>query len=111
MMVMMMMFSLACYKHAKGFGRCALFGLQVFITRELFYYVADRRSLGESKSLPPLLPAALAKNKRFVSSRSTWSDHVAKISAIPLNNSFQKNYEDDFMSEQSRKITFPKNSV
>ena len=87
---MMMVFSLACYKHAKGFGRCALFGLQVFITRELFYYVADRRSLGESKSLPPLLPAALAKNKRFVSSRSTWSDHVAKISAIPLNNSFQK---------------------
>ena len=34
-------FSLACYKHAKGFGKCALLGLQVFITRELFYYVAD----------------------------------------------------------------------
>ena len=40
-MMMMMVFSLACYKHAKGFGKCALLGLQVFITRELFYYVAD----------------------------------------------------------------------
>ena len=38
-MMMMMVFSLACYKHAKGFGECALLGLQVFI--ELFYYAAD----------------------------------------------------------------------
>ena len=38
---LMMVFSLACYKHAKGFGECALLGLQVFVTRELFYYVAD----------------------------------------------------------------------
>ena len=53
-------------------------------------------------------PAALAKNKRFVSSRNTWSDHVAKISAIPLNNSFQKNYEDDFMSDQAGRLIFPK---
>ena len=36
---MMMVFSLACFKHAKGFGECALLGLQVFI--ELFYYAAD----------------------------------------------------------------------
>ena len=28
-------------KHAKGFGECALLCLQVFVTRELFYHVAD----------------------------------------------------------------------
>ena len=106
---MMMVFSLACYKHAKGFGESALLGLQVLqVFNNERVILLRGRHFG---ALPSRLPAALAKNKRFVSSRSTWSDHVAKISAIPLNNSFQKNYEDDFMSEQSRKITFPKNSV
>ena len=86
---MMMVFSLACYKHAKGFGECALLGLQVLqVFNNERVILLRGRHFG---ALPSRLPAALAKqNKRFVSSRSTWRDHVAKISAIPLNNSFQK---------------------
>jgi hypothetical protein len=79
MMVMMMVFSLACYKHAKGFGKCALLGLQVFVTRELFYHVADIWRLAPT-------PARRASKKTNVSKvletrgATTWK----KISAIPL---------------------------
>ena len=80
MMVMMMVFSLACYKHAKGFGKCALLGLQVFVTRELFYHVADIWRLAPTPAC-----RASKKNKRFKSSRNTWSDHVEKNKRYPLN--------------------------
>ena len=66
--LMMMVFSLACYKHAKGFGECALLGLQV-----LQVFNNERVILLRGKhfgALPSRLLAALAKqNKRFVSSR------------------------------------------
>ena len=39
MMVMMISF-ISMFKHAKGCGESALLALQVFVTRELFYYVA-----------------------------------------------------------------------
>ena len=80
-----------------------MLALQVFVTRELFYYVADIWRLA-----PTPARRASKKNKRFVSSRNTWSDHVAKVGAIPLNNSFQKNYEYDFMSDQAGRLIFPK---
>ena len=65
---MMMVFSLACYKHAEGFGESALLGLQV-----LQVFNNERVILLRGKhfgALPSRLLAALAKqNKRFVSSR------------------------------------------
>ena len=71
--LMMMVFSLACYKHAKGFGECALLGLQVLqVFNNERVILLRGRHFG---ALPSRLPAALAKqNKRFVSSRSTWRE-------------------------------------
>ena len=79
---MMMVFSLACYKHAKGFGKCALLEvLQAFKIKKVVF--PTWQTFGARPD--DACPAALAKNKRFESSRNTWSDHVEKISAIPLN--------------------------
>ena len=79
--LMMMVFSLACYKHAKGFGKCALLEFASFHIRRVV--------LLRGRQLAPCpadaCPAVLAKNKRFISSRNTWNDHVGKLSAIPLN--------------------------
>ena len=83
-----MVFSLACCKHAKGFGESALLGLQV-----LQVFNNERVILLRGKhfgALPSRLLAALAKqNKRFVSSRK----HVERTTTwrkerYPLHNSF-----------------------
>ena len=70
---MMVVFSIACFKHAKGFGECALLGLQVLqVFNNERIILLRGRHFG---ALPSRLPAALAKqNKRFVSSRSTWRE-------------------------------------
>ena len=90
---MMMVFSLACYKHAKGFGESALLGLQVLqVFNNERVILLRGRHFG---ALPSRLPAALAKqNKRSVSSRkargeTTWR----KKSAIPFTIVSRKNYE------------------
>ena len=41
-------------------------------------------------ALPSRLSAALAKHKRFKSSRNTWIDHVEKNKRYPLKHSFHK---------------------
>ena len=85
---MMMVFSLACFKHAKGFGECALLGLQVLqVFNNERVILLRGRHFG---ALPSRLPAALAKqNKRFVSSRSTWRERPrGENKRYPLNNSF-----------------------
>ena len=79
MMVMMISF-ISMFKHAKGCGESALLALQVFVTREVIYYVADIWRLA------PTPPAALAKNKRFKSSRTTWRNHVDKNKRFPLKH-------------------------
>ena len=108
---MMMVFSLACYKHAKGFGESALLGLQV-----LQVFNNERVILLRGKhfgALPSRLLAALAKqNKRFVSSgkhverTTTWR----KKSAIPFTIVSRKNYE-IFHERAKQEEYFSKNSV
>ena len=107
---MMMVFSLACYKHAKGFGECALLGLQVLqVFNNERVILLRGRHFG---ALPSRLPAALAKqNKRSVSSRkargeTTWR----KKSAIPFTIVSRKNYE-IFLERAKQEEYFSEKSV
>ena len=78
-MVMMISF-ISMFKHAKGCGESALLALQVFVTREVILLRCGHMAPC------PTPPAALAKNKRFKSSRTTWRDHVDKNKRFPLKH-------------------------
>ena len=59
---MMVVFSLACCKHAKGFGESALLGLQILqVFNNERVILLRGRHFG---ALPSRLPAALAKQKQ-----------------------------------------------